>query len=64
MEKLTPMQWRKAKNKTIIDCAEALNVAPMTWRKWEQMPSLIPIGKADEFCRFLELDRETVCFLP
>lgn len=64
MEKLTPAEWRKAKDKTIVDCAVALNIAPMTWRKWEQQPSLIPIGKAEEFCQFLGIDASVVCFLP
>lgn len=64
MEKLTPLEWRKAKSKTVVDCAEALNVSPMTWRKWEQQPSLIPMGKAEEFCQFLGISAELVCFLP
>ena len=64
MEKLTPMEWRKAKSKTIIDCATDLNISPMTWRKWETQPSLIPIGKAEEFCQFLGVDKSLVCFLP
>ena len=64
MEQLTPLEWRKAKEKTIIDCAQALEISPTTWRKWEQTPSLIPIGKAEEFCRFLGVESKYVCFLP
>lgn len=64
MEKLTPMEWRKAKGKSIEDCAKALNMSPITWRKWELQPSLFRIGKAEEFCRFLGIDFSAISFLP
>ncbi len=64
MDALTPIEWRKAKSKTIEDCAKALSISPTTWRKWEQQPSLIPIGKAEDFCQFLGIDKTQVCFLP
>lgn len=64
MEKLTPNEWRRARNKTIEDCARAIGVAPATWSKWEKRPSLIPIGKAEEFCSFIGMPAEAVSFLP
>lgn len=64
MDKFTPFEWRKVRNKTIEDCAKALDVSPVTWSKWEKQPSLIPIGKAEEFCKFIGVAAGDVSFLP
>lgn len=64
MEKFTPNEWRRARSKTIEDCAKAIGVSPVTWSKWEKRPSLIPIGKAEKFCTFIGITVDAVSFLP
>ena len=62
--KLGPKEWRKAKSLSIEKVASILDVSPTTWTKWEGTPSLIPIGKAEAFCRMIGVSPESVSFLP
>lgn len=62
--KLTPKECRKAKGISIEKVAETLGVSPVTWAKWEENPSKIPIGKAYQFCDLVMVDPQYVIFLP
>lgn len=64
MQKLSVTEWRRAKGFSIEKVAEALEISPITWRKWELTPSLMPLGKADTFCALIGVSPEEVSFLP
>lgn len=64
MIKLTPKEWRKAKGFSIEKIAEILEVSPVTWSKWEDEPSKIPIGKADKFSEFIDVPIRNIDFYP
>lgn len=59
---LTPKEWRKAKDFSIVKMAELLKINPATWANWEEEPEKIPIGKAYEFCGIVGAKYEQVNF--
>lgn len=59
---LTVKEWRKAKDFSVVKMAEMLEVSPTTWMKWEDDPSLIPIGKLDKFCELVGAELEQVIY--
>lgn len=56
----TLREWRKMKDKTIIQMAKALNVTPKTYMTWERCPARIKIGSLVTICNVLNLQPENV----
>lgn len=62
--RLTVKEWRKAKGISIESAAKDLGMSPVTYAKYEENPSLFPVGKAQMFCSMVGADLDSVIFLP
>lgn len=61
---LTVKEWRNAKCISIESAAKELGMSPVTYAKYEENPSLFPVGKAKAFCAMVGADWDSVIFLP
>ena len=52
----TLREWRKLKDKTILQMAKALNVTPKTYQTWERCPAKIKIGALIDICNALNVE--------
>lgn len=51
----TLREWRKLKELTIAQMAEALSVTPKTYLTWERCPARIKIGVMIDICNILKI---------
>lgn len=64
MEKMTIRELRRAREFSQESMAELLGVHVNTYRGYEEHPERIPISKAAEIAKILDVDMSRIIFLP
>ena len=62
MKHLTPKATRLMRKKTQKECAEALKIHVLTFRRLAKDPSQFTIEQAKKLCEFLEVEFDVMFF--
>lgn len=61
---LTLKEWRRAKEISLEKMAGLIGVSMNTYIRWEREPKKMPIEKAFDCAKVLEVDFNDIIFLP
>lgn len=64
MENLTMKQWRLLKEFSVAEMSRRLDLNVQTYKKYEENPELVPLGKALLFCNIVGAKFDKVFLLP